>query len=122
VAAYEPVSRALTGYEIAFREARAGRLPRPRLVARARDFRAVVAGSLRALRRAPATGATAEARGLLVQALVARRRAFDALIAGVADYDSRWDRSVVLARRGLTKLQEIRDKARLIPLPEDAVS
>jgi hypothetical protein len=29
---------------------------------------------------------------------------------------------VILARRGLTKLQDIRDEARLIPLPEDSVS
>ena len=122
VAAYQPVSSALTPYEIAFRDARARRLPRAQLVGRARDFRAVVAGSLRKLRPAPASGPTAEAKALLVQALVARRQALDALVEGVSGYEHRWDRSVLLARRGLTKLQDIRDRARLIPLPEDSIS
>jgi len=119
---YQPVSRALTAYEIAFRDAQAGRLPRARLIAQARGFHIVVNSSLRSVRRDPATGATADAKALLVQALASRRRALDALIAGVAGYGKRWNDSVVLARRGLTKLQDIRDEARLIPLPEDAVS
>ena len=33
-----------------------------------------------------------------------------------------WNLSVADARRALTLLQDIRDRARLIPLPEDAVS
>jgi hypothetical protein len=122
VAAYQPVSRALTGYEIAFRDARLGRLPRERLRADARAFRTVVVASLHRLRRAPASGATAQAKTFLVQALIARRSALDALVSGVPGYESRWNRSVVLARRALTTLQDIRDEARLIPLPEDAVS
>jgi hypothetical protein len=122
VADYQPVSFALTAYEIAFRDAQAGRLPRARLVSRARSFRAVVRGSLRNLRRDPATGATAEAKGSLVRALALRERALGALISGAPGYAKRWNDSVVLARRGLTKLQDIRDEARLIPLPEDSVS
>jgi hypothetical protein len=119
---YQPVSFALTGYEIAFRDARAGRSSRARLVATARRYRAVVSGSIGRVRRDPATGATADAKALLVEALVARRRALDALVAGASDYAARWDESVVNARRGLTKLQDIRERARLIPLPEDSIS
>jgi predicted RNA-binding Zn ribbon-like protein len=119
---YQPVSRALTGYEISFREVQAGRLPRAKLIARARDLREVVARSFRRLRQDPATGSTAEAKALLVGALVSRRRALDALVAGAPGYRRRWNRSIVLARRGLTKLQDIRDEARLIPLPEDSIS
>jgi hypothetical protein len=37
-------------------------------------------------------------------------------------YRPAWNRSVVNARRALTLLQDIRDRARLIPLPEDSVS
>jgi hypothetical protein len=37
-------------------------------------------------------------------------------------YNVRWDRSLEKARAGLTVLQDIRDRARLIPLPEDSVS
>jgi hypothetical protein len=33
-----------------------------------------------------------------------------------------WNRSVVSARRALTLMQDLRDRARLIPLPEDSVS
>ena len=122
VADYQPVSFALTGYEVAFRDARAGRLSRARLVSRARRYRAVVAASIRRVRRDPATGPTAAAKALLVEALVARQRALDALIAGAPNYAQRWNESVVNARRGLTKLQDIRDRARLIPLPEDSIS
>jgi hypothetical protein len=122
VADYQPVSHALTAWEIAFRDAQAGRLSRARLIADARGFRAVVSTSLGRLRRDRVTGGTAEAKALLVQALQSRRRALGALIAGAPGYERRWDDSVVLARRGLTKLQDIRDKARLIPLPEDSVS
>ena len=119
---YQPASRALTAYEIAFREARARRLPRVRLVAQAHRLRAIVGSSLGRVRGDAATGPTNDAKELLVGALRARRRALDALIAGRAGYQKRWDRSVVLARRGLTKLQDIRDEARLIPLPEDSIS
>ena len=122
VADYQPVSRALTGYEIAFRDGQAGRLTRARLVARARAFRGVVSTALGSIRRDPASGRTAEAKTLLVQALVSRRRALDALIAHASGYEQQWNRSVVFARRALTKLQGIRDEARLIPLPEDSVS
>lgn len=123
IADYQPVSRALTAYEIAFRDAQAGRLPRARLIVLARGFRVTVTASLRRVRRDPATGPTAEAKELLVQALVVRRRALGILIAhGRPRYERQWDRSVVLARRGLTRLQDIRDEARLIPLPEDSVS
>jgi hypothetical protein len=122
VADYQPVSFALTAYEIAFREAQAGRLPRARLVSQARRFRTVVRRSSRRVRRDRATGATADAKAFLLQALTSRGRALDALIAGAPGYSKRWNESVVLARRGLTKLQDIRDEARLIPLPEDSVS
>jgi hypothetical protein len=37
-------------------------------------------------------------------------------------YRPLWDRSESSARAGLTVLQDIRDRARLIPLPEDSVS
>jgi hypothetical protein len=40
----------------------------------------------------------------------------------LARYRPSWDRSVVNARRALTLMQDVRDRARLIPLPEDAVS
>ncbi len=119
---YQPISRALTGYEIAFRDAQAGRLPHAQLIARSRAFRAVVGTSLNRVRRDPAVGATAQAKALLVQALVSRRRALDALIESAGGYEGKWNRSVVLARRALTKLQDIRDRARLIPLPEDSIS
>jgi hypothetical protein len=122
VADYQPVSFALTAYEIAFRDAQAGRLTRVELVSRAHRFRAVVKSSLRSVRRDPATGATSDAKALLVRALASRARALDSLIAGAPGYTKRWNESVVLARRGLTRLQDIRDEARLIPLPEDSVS
>jgi len=37
-------------------------------------------------------------------------------------YQHAWNRSVVKAREALTLMQDIRDDARLIPLPEDSVS
>ena len=71
--------------------------------------------------RDPASGETAHAKARLVAALEARRRAL-AAPPGSARYDAEWDSSVVEARRALTLLQDIRDRARLIPLPEDSVS
>ena len=121
MASYEPVSRALTAYELAYRDWRNGRLGTPALVARMTSFRAVVASTLGRLRRDPATGATADGKRLLVAALAARRRALLAA-PGSEPYREEWNRSVVDARRGLTLLQNIRDRARLIPLPEDSVS
>ena len=41
---------------------------------------------------------------------------------GSRAYTSAWNRSVVDARRALTLMQDIRDRARLIPLPEDSIS
>ncbi|MDX6489812.1 MAG: hypothetical protein QOD43_57, partial [Gaiellaceae bacterium] len=108
VADYQPVSRQLASYEL---DRRAWRV----------RFRETVIAALARLRRDPATGETAKAKGRLVAALVARRRALaDPL--GSRRYWEEWDRSVVEARRGLTILQDIRDRARLIPLPEDSIS
>jgi hypothetical protein len=121
VSDYEPVSRALTGYERAFRDWRAGRIPNAAFLRRALAFRTVVARSFGRVRRAPATGETGRAKELLVSALKARRLALDAL-PRLDAYQRYWNRSVVDARRALTTLQEIRDQARLIPLPEDSVS
>jgi hypothetical protein len=121
IASYEPVSRALTVYELAYRNWRDGRLGTQALVARMGSFRAVVTSALTRLRRDPATGATADGKRLLVAALAGRRRALGAA-PGSARYRQEWTRSVVDARRGLTLLQNIRDRARLIPLPEDSVS
>jgi hypothetical protein len=123
VADYQPVSYALTGYEIAFRDTQAGRLSRARLVSQARRFRAVVTASIARIRRDRATGATAEAKALLLRALAARRLALGALVEGDRPrYQKHWNRSAALARRALTKLQDVRDEARLIPLPEDSIS
>ncbi len=118
---YEPVSRALTGYEIAYRDWRLGRLSTSGLAAKAASLRATVTTSLGRLRRDPATGPTAGGKRLFVAALAARRRA---LLAppGSARYRVEWNRSAIDARRGLSLLQNIRDRARLIPLPEDSVS
>ena len=127
VLAYQPVSRAMYGYEVVYRRwTNGGAAPRAAAV----RFRAVVARSLPRLRAAPAVGQTAGAKALLVEALRARRRALDRLLGDLAggrttpsdDYVHQWDRSVVYARRGLTKLQDIRDHARLIPIPEDSIS
>ncbi len=118
---YEPVSAALTAYELAFRDWRLGRLPQAKLLRRARSYSAVVAHSVVLVRGDPATGETRRVRRLLLGALDARRIALRAL--PVLDrYRPAWNRSVVDARRALTLLQDIRDRARLIPLPEDAVS
>ena len=121
VASYEPVSRALTAYELAYRDWQDGRLATRALIARMRPFRAVVTSALGNLRRDPATGATADGKRLLVAALAARG---SALLAspGSGRYRREWEVSVVDARRALTLLQNIRDRRRLIPLPEDSVS
>jgi hypothetical protein len=108
VADYQPVSRRLASYEL---DQRAWRV----------RFRKTVARSLARLRRDPATGETARAKARLVAALEARLRAL-AAPAGSKRFREEWDRSVVEARRGLTILQDIRDRARLIPLPEDSIS
>ncbi len=114
VADYEPVSRALTAYEIAFRDRRG-------LAAQARSFRSVVEAALTRLRADRATGETGRAKKLLVDGLTARVRALDQP-PGSAAYASAWNRSVVDARRALTLMQDVRDRARLIPLPEDSIS
>jgi hypothetical protein len=119
---YEPVSRALTGYELAFRDWRAGRLSDATFELRtAGPYRRVVVRAIARLRRDPATGETRRAKQLLVTALRSREGAL-AAIPRLAAYEQRWNRSVAKARAGLTVLQDIRDHARLIPLPEDAVS
>ena len=124
VSDYEPVSRKLYDYEVAFRRRQSGAISRNELHAAALDLRAVVLTAIRRIRGDPATGGTATARRFLIEALEARGRALDALIdhSDLAGYQRNWDRSVVLARKALTKLQDIRDRARLIPLPEDSVS
>jgi hypothetical protein len=114
VADYEPVSRALTAYELAYRDRRG-------LSAEARSFRNVVVTALARLRADPATGETAQAKELLIEGLTARAKALDRR-PGSDAYTRAWNRSVVNARRGLTLLQDIRDRARLIPLPEDSIS
>jgi hypothetical protein len=114
VSDYEPVSRALTAYEIAYRD-RTG-LPEAR-----RSFRPVVVVALARLRRDQATGETERARELLVEGLAARARALTQT-PGSPAYTTAWNRSVVDARRALTLMQDIRDRARLIPLPEDSIS
>ena len=114
VADYEPVSRALTGYELAYRD-------RQGLAAESGALRKAVTAALYRLRRDRATGGTARARALLVSGLSARARALSEP-PGSAAYLRAWNRSVVDARHALTLLQDIRDRARLIPLPEDAIS
>jgi len=123
VADYEPVSRKLYDYEVAFRRRQAGAIGGSELRGAAEELRKVVLTAARRIRDDRATGPTAAAKRLLVGALDARARALDALIGGRdVTYRRNWNRSVVLARRALTKLQDIRDRARLIPLPEDSVS
>jgi hypothetical protein len=114
VADYEPVSRALTAYEIAYRD-------RKGLAAETSSFRPVVHAALARLRGDHASGETARAKQLLVEGLTARARALG-LGPGSVAYTSAWNRSVVDARRALTLMQDIRDRARLIPLPEDSIS
>ena len=118
---YQPVSDSLIGYELSFRDWRLGRLSDAALAARAERYRAVVVAVLRRLVRAPVSGETVRGKRLFVAALRARARALRAPPAGRA-YRREWDRSLARARAGLTVLQDIRDRARLIPLPEDAVS
>jgi hypothetical protein len=114
VTAYEPVSRALTAYELAYRDGRG-------LAAQTTSLRRVVLSSLGRLRKAHASGETDRAREILVAGLSARADAL-ALPPRSAAYLEAWNRSVVDARRALTLLQDIRDRERLIPLPEDSVS
>ena len=118
---YEPVSAAMTAYELAFRDWRLGRLSQTELLSKARSYRAVVARAAGRLQRDPATGETTRAKHLFVSGLQARVKALDALPALPA-YRDAWNRSESDARAGLTVLQDIRDRARLIPLPEDSVS
>jgi hypothetical protein len=118
---YQPVSDALTGYELSFRDWRLGRLSQDELLRRAASYRGVVEHAADLIRGDPATGETRRAKRLLLTGLRARRTALAALPA-LARYRPAWDRSVVNARRALTLMQDVRDRARLIPLPEDAVS
>jgi hypothetical protein len=118
---YQPVSRALTAYELAFRDWRLGRLSQDELLRRAGTYREVVERSADLIRGDPATGETRRAKQLLLTALRARRTALDALPV-LAHHRPAWNRSVVNARRALTLMQDVRDRARLIPLPEDSVS
>jgi hypothetical protein len=118
---YQPVSAALTAYELAFHDWRLGRLPRAELLRRAEVFRGVVEHSASLIRGDPVSGETARAKRLLLGALDARRTALSALPL-LARYRPAWNRSVVNARRALTLMQDLRDRARLIPLPEDSVS
>jgi hypothetical protein len=121
VAGYQPVSRALTAYERAYRDWRDGRLDEAGLASRARVFRGVVTRALGRVRSARATAGNTRAKTLMLAALEARRRALAAAPAS-ARYRMEWNRSVVSARRALTLMQDLRDRARLIPLPEDSVS
>ena len=118
---YEPVSAALTAYELAFRDWRLGRVTQTDLLARARSYRRVVRHARALVSGDRATGETRRARRLLVAALTARAGAL-AVLPDLHAYQSLWDRSESSARAGLTVLQDIRDRARLIPLPEDSVS
>jgi hypothetical protein len=118
---YEPVSSALTAYELAFRDWRLGRLTQAGLLTRARSYRTVVEHARALVSGDRATGETRRAKGLLVAALTARAGALAAL-PDVQAYRPLWNRSESSARAGLTVLQDIRGRARLIPLPEDVVS
>jgi hypothetical protein len=118
---YEPVSAALTAYELEFRDWRLGRLAQADLLRRARAYRSVVLAAHDRVRADPATSETRRAKRLLVEGLRARAAALAAL-PDLGRYTPLWRRSVVDARAGLTVMQDIRDEARLIPLPEDSVS
>lgn len=120
VADYEPVSHWLTSYERSYRAWQAGRTSGQLLAVNARTLRRSVALALVQIRQDRATGETAKAKALLLAALTARKRALAAPLAG-GRYLAKWDRSVVYARRALTLLQDIRDRALLIPLPEDSI-
>jgi len=121
VADYEPVSRTLTAYELAYRDWRDGRLEARALASRASVFRGVVTRALIRVRHDRATSENARPKTILAAALEARGRALASPPAS-ARYRSEWNRSVVAARRALTLMQDLRDRARLIPLPEDAIS
>jgi hypothetical protein len=118
---YEPVSAALTAYELAYRDWRLGRLATKDLDGRRAAYRLVVARALDKLRHDRATGETVRAKGLLERALADRFRSLGAE-PGSRDYRRNWNSSESSARAALTVLQDIRDRARLIPLPEDAIS
>jgi hypothetical protein len=118
---YEPVSAAMTAYELSYRDWRLGRLSQTDLLARASAFRSVVRQARVLLRGDRATGETRRARQLLVTALGERAAALAAL-PDLHAYRRQWNRSEASARAGLSVLQDIRDRARLIPLPEDSVS
>jgi len=118
---YEPVSAAMTGYELAFRDWRLGHLSQVALLGRARAYRVVVRHARGRIEGDRATGETARAKRLWMGALADRAEALAAL-PDLAVYRPLWDRSESSARAGLSVLQDIRDRARLIPLPEDAVS
>jgi hypothetical protein len=121
VADYQPVSRALTAYELAYRDWRLGRLTPAALAGRAAAYRTIVLAARRRVAGDRATGETVRAKRLLVTALRSRARALQERPSSSA-YRREWDRSLEAARAGLTVLQDIRDRARLIPLPEDSVS
>ena len=118
---YQPVSAALTAYELSFRDWRLGRLSQGELLRRAQAYRGVVEHSAGLVRGDPAAGETRRAKRLLIGALAARREALAAL-PELARYRPAWNRSVVKAREALTLMQDVRDRGRLIPLPEDSVS
>jgi hypothetical protein len=118
---YEPVSAAMTAYELAYRDWRLGRLSQTELLTRARAYRGVVRHARSLVSGDRATGETRRAQRLLVVALGSRAIALAAL-PDLKAYRPLWNRSESSARAGLTVLQAIRDRARLIPLPEDSVS
>jgi len=118
---YRPVSAALTAYELSFRDWRLGRLSRDELLGRARAYREVVEHSAALVRGDAAAGEMRRAKRLLLGALAARRAALTAF-PELGRYRPAWSRSVVKAREALTLMQDLRDRGRLIPLPEDAVS
>ena len=121
VADYQPVSRALTAYELEYRDWRLGRLSNAGAVTAARRLQSIVATAAGRVGHDQATGRTAVAKKLLLAALEARRGAL-AVAPDGGTYRRDWNRSVVDARRALTLMQDIRDRTRLIPLPEDSVS
>jgi hypothetical protein len=118
---YQPASEALTAYELAFRDWRLGGLPQTAFLREARSYRAVVQHTLAGVRRDPVPGESRRGKRLFVDALRARASAL-AVLPSLGEYEPRWNRSVISARAGLSVLQDIRDRARLIPLPEDSVS
>ena len=111
----------MTAYELAFRDWRLGRLSQPELLARARSYRTVVSRARALIAVDPATGETQRAKHLWLAGLSDRAKAL-ASLPDLHAYRPLWDRSESSARAGLTVLQDIRDRARLIPLPEDSVS